>query len=146
MKLNKDKLRRETMAQTTQSVFYSIRVTDYFRVLEEMTDDTSYRDSARAVLKYSSLDNRYAFDFNSPTPPPICRDITIGEMMYAIERMLCPDTYPIKLSNCTNPCRLLIDTGMMLMEELMIKPMRHLQNLHEARLSTPKTNDSQSMV
>lgn len=146
MKIDTEHLRREAMAQTTQEVFFSIRVADYFRVMEEITGDTNYRYKANIVLAYSDLDEHYAFDFRRMHNADVCSDITIGEMMCAIEKMFFPENYPIKFDPDEVHTYHIRRRAILLLEELLIKPMRHLEKLRQADRTADRSSNEQSLA
>ncbi len=127
MKIDREKMMRSQMSQTTQNIFFSVRVKDYFIVLEEMTGNTGYRQSAQTVLQYSDLDDKYVFNFKSRRHK-ICEDITIGEMMYAANRMMLLKNYKGNLNNPDSFGRMVMNTGIMLVEELLVKPIKELES------------------
>ncbi len=127
MKIDREKMMRSQMSQTTQNIFFSVRVKDYFAVLEEMTGNTGYRQSAQTVLQYSDLNDKYVFNFKSRRHK-IREDITIGEMMYAANRMLLLKNYGGNVNNPDSFGCMIINTGVMLMEELLVKPIKDLES------------------
>ncbi len=120
------------MSQITQNVFFSICVKDYFEVLEEMTGDTGYRNQMWKVLRYSELDEKYIFPFEKVSRVEINKDITVGEMMYAAAKMLLLDGYAEEIDIKNETHQMIVDTGTMILEELMIKPLERIGQMQSA--------------
>ncbi len=122
MKIDKNKLFDRQYAQITQSLFMSIRLSDYYEVLAEMLGDNSYSGLMRRFREYLRIDpeEHYYCGFCCPVDRSVKpnTDITVGEMIYNAHKILrSMDAHTSSLD--PNPAKVAVD----ILDWTLIKPM-----------------------
>ena len=148
MKIDRTLLRRQSMAQSTQNIFWSIGLKDYFDVLEELLDKDSLQTARELTARFSHFNEDYICNFKSNPPKNNTpADITIGDLAYAITEMLDLTGYNGSGDINNSFDSRVYRTGKDLIYNLIILPfMRLAEKKPEHLTSVTKTNDKERMM
>lgn len=133
-----NKIKKKMDAQTLQSMFMHIQLDVYFDVLADMLGDPSikkvYTDK---LLHYTALADDYTFDFVGDREyPPFCLNkfTTVGELLCAAGKMMNLIDYDFTyLGEDEYEYNFQAEgTGMMIITELLIKPLLKISGLYNA--------------
>ncbi len=123
MKIDKNKLLDHQNAQITQSLFMSIRLSDYYEALADMLGDNTYRGLMSRFREYLRIDpeTHYYNGFSSAVDKSLepNMNITVGEMIYNAHKILhtMDDALTSKLNQNA------VKAAMNILDLTLIKPM-----------------------
>ena len=129
MNIDRTLLRRQTMAQSTQNIFWSIGLNEYLDVLGGMIGEENCAKARELAARFSHFDDDYLVDFkktDNGTKKPA--DVTIGDLAYAITEMIGMSKYNGSGERNNSFDRMVARTGRNLLAALIVDPFVRIAN------------------
>lgn len=149
MNIDRALLIRQTMAQSTQNVFWSIGLNEYLDVLGEMIGEENCVKARELAARYSHFDDEYIVDFkktDSGAKKPA--DVTIGDLAYAITEMIGLSKYNGSGEPKNSFDRMVVRTGRNLLAALIVDPFVRIAEKmteHNRAVTAAKDNGKDEM-